>query len=83
MELKYKSTDVEKMIDVFSEISENKDNRTKVMEELQKLINYPVNVLQEFLHCMEILEDKDENYLKENYWGIVGYITMRLNLCTK
>lgn len=83
MELKYKSTDVEKMIDVFSEISENKDNQTKVMEELQKLINYPVNVLQEFLHCMEILESKDQNYLKENYLGVIGYITLRLNLCTK
>lgn len=83
MELKYKSTDVEKMIDVFSEISENKDNQTKVIEELQKLINYPVNVLQEFLHCMEILESKDQNYLKENYLGVIGYITLRLNLCAK
>ena len=77
--MKYKSSDIEKMIDVFAEISNNGNNPDRVVEELKKLINYPVNVLQEFMHCMEILEGKDENYLKENYWGIVGYITLRLN----
>ena len=77
--MKYKSTDIQKMIDVFAEITENRNNPEKVMQELRKLVNYPVKVLDEFLHCMEILDDKDENYLKENYWGIVGYITLRLN----
>ena len=78
--MKYKSSDIEKMIDVFAEITENKDNTEKVVEEIKKIVDYPVNVLQEFIHCMEILEDKDEDYLKENYWGIIGYVTMRLNL---
>lgn len=78
--MKYKSTDVQKMIDVFAEITENKDNTEKVIQELKKIIDYPVDVLEKFLHCMELLEGKDEDYLKENYWGIVGYITMRLNL---
>ena len=79
MELVYKSSDVEKMIDVFASISEKKNNPTEVCNEMIKLIDYPVNVLQEFLHCMEILEDKDQNYLKENYMGVIGYITLRLN----
>ena len=79
MELVYKSSDVEKMIDVFASISEKKNNPTEVYNEMIKLIDYPVNVLQEFLHCMEILEDKDQNYLKENYMGVIGYITLRLN----
>lgn len=79
MGLKYKSTDVEKMIDVFASISEKKNNPTEVYNEMIKLIDYPTNVLQEFLHCMEILESKDQNYLKENYMGIIGYITLRLN----
>ena len=78
--MKYKASDIEKMIDVFAEITENKDNTEKVVEEIKKIVDYPVNVLQEFIHCMEILEDKDEDYLKENYWGIIGYVTMRLNL---
>ncbi len=77
--LKYKSTDVQKMIDVFAEIVENRDNQTKVMDELKKLVDYPSNVIEKFLSCMEILEDKNESYLKENYWEIIGYITMRLN----
>ena len=79
MELVYKSSDVEKMVDVFASISEKKNNPTEVYNEMIKLIDYPVNVLQEFLKCMEILVDKDQNYLKENYMGVIGYITLRLN----
>jgi len=78
--LKYKTSDIEKMIDVFSSIVENKDNSVEVYNEMIKLIDYPINALQEFLHCMEILSGKDQNYLKENYMGVVGYITLRLNL---
>ena len=77
--MKYKSSDIEKMIDVFAEISGNKNNPEKIADEIKKLVDYPINAINEFLHCMEILEGKDENYLKENYWGIVGYITLRLN----
>ena len=77
--MKYKSTDVQKMIDVFAEISNNSNNPEIVIEEIKKIVNYPINVLQEFMHCMKILEGKDESYLKENYWGIIGYITLRLN----
>lgn len=77
--MKYKSTDVQKMINVFANITEKRNNPSEVFEELIKLVDYPVEILQEFIHCMDILEDKDENYLKENYWGIIGYVTMRLN----
>lgn len=79
MKFKYKSSDVEKMVDVFASISENKNNPTEVYNEMIKLIDYPVNVLQEFLKCMEILADKDQNYLTENYIGVIGYIALRLN----
>ena len=27
--------------------------------------------------------DKGEEYLKKNYWGIIGYIVIRLNLATE
>ena len=81
MNLKYKSSDVEKMIDVFGEISNNRNNLEKIAEEIKKIVDYPVNVINEFITCMNILNDKDANYLKENYWGIVGYTTMRLNFC--
>lgn len=79
--MKYKSTDIQKMIDVFSKITEHRNEPSIIMNELKKLVNYPEKVLLEFIHCMEILDDKDENYLKENYMGIIGYITLRLNFC--
>ena len=81
MEIKYTSRDVEKMIDVFAIISHNKENYEVLCNEMVKLSNYPINILHEFLKCMEVLSDKDQNFLKENYMGVITYITMRLNLC--
>ena len=77
--LKYTSKDTEKMIDVFATLSENRNNPQELKNQIIQLMGYPVSVLNEFLKCMEILDNKDENYLRENYMGIVGYITLRLN----
>ena len=81
MVLKYISNDVEKMIDAFAIISDNKENYEVLYNEMVKLVDYPVNILHEFLKCMEALSDKDQSFLKENYLGVIGYITMRLNFC--
>ena len=79
MEIKYTTKDVEKMIDVFAIVSDNKENYEVLCNEMVKLVNYPVNILHEFLKCMELLSDKDQNFLNENYMGVIAYITMRLN----
>lgn len=83
----YGINDVIKMTEAFSNISENRDNPEKCMEELEKLVDYPENVLKEFLQSINAIgenltgKDKfDEEYLKENYYGILGYIAIRLNL---
>ena len=81
MEIKYTAKDVEKMIDVFAIVSDNKENYEVLCNEMVKLVNYPVNILHEFLKCMESFSDKDQNFLKENYMGVIAYITMRLNFC--
>lgn len=78
--LKYNSKDTEKMINVFAALAEKQDNSTEISNEIVKLLDYPVPVLQEFLKCMEVLEKHDENYIKENYMGIIGYVTFRINL---
>ena len=79
MEIKYTTKDVEKMIDTFAIISNNKENYEVLYNEMVKLANYPPNILHELLKCMELLSDKDQNFLKENYMGVIAYITMRLN----
>ncbi len=79
MGLKYTTKDVEKMIDAFAIISDNKENNEVLRNELTKLVDYPVNVIQEFLKCMHVLSNKDENFLKKNYTGVIAYITLRLN----
>ena len=78
--LKYNSKDTEKMINVFAALAEKQDNSTEISNEIVKLLDYPVPVLQEFLKCMEVLEKHDENYIKENYMGVIGYVTLRINL---
>ena len=78
--LKYTSKDTEKMIDVFVSIADKRNNPKELYNEMIKLIDYPVPVLQEFLNCMTVLNDKNQEFLKENYMGVIGYITLRLNL---
>ena len=78
--LKYNSKDTEKMINVFAALAEKKNNTTEISNEIVKLLDYTLPVLQEFLKCMEVLEKHDENYIKENYMGVIGYVTLRINL---
>lgn len=81
MELKYKTSDTEKLVYAFAKISEHKNDLSIVAEEMKKLmIEYPPKIIETFLHCIEIFENKyDEDYLKDNYMGVIGYITLRLN----
>jgi len=78
--LEYTSKDTEKMIDVFASIANKRNNPEELYKEMLKIVDYPVPVLQEFLNCMTSLENKNQNFLKENYMGVIGYITIRLNL---
>ena len=73
--LKYKSTDAIKLIDTFAELSE------KGVEGLENamvtITKYPPKVIQTFLECIKNL--KKVTPTKDNYWGIIGVITMRIN----
>ena len=87
MELKYKTADVEKMIDVFSAINdkEEKKDYKGIVDEMVKLIDYPTYVIQEFINCMNVLGEhhKDDSDIKKNYLGIIGYVVLRLNFVTE
>ena len=82
MELKYKVADVEKMIDVFSTLSKERDvNKfAKLMAQAQEILSdYPVDVVEEFVKCVNDLESKNIIATKDNYQGVLGYIMIRLN----
>jgi hypothetical protein len=73
--LKYKSTDVIKLIDTFAELSEKGvDGLEDAMVTITK---YPPKVIQTFLECIENLKVAPN---KNNYLGVIGLITMRINL---
>ena len=77
-ELKYKAEDTQNLVDIFANLSESNFNQEVIKTELEKLTKYPTNVIDEFLKCVNLLKEDDIN--KEKYMGIIGYITMRLNL---
>ena len=84
--LKYKTSDVEKMIDAFASIANKKGKPEEMVDDIMKLIDYPPYILREFLNCMDALaanDNGDEKKLKEDYWGIIGYIVLRLNFATE
>ena len=76
--LKYSSDDVLKLIDIFSNISDGIDDEILLRKEIEKLTQYPTQVVEEFLKCVDlIIENKTD--LMEKYRGVIGYITMRIN----
>ena len=76
-ELKYKAKDTQNLVDIFANLSESNFNQDVIKTELEKLTKYPTNVIEEFLKCVNLLKKDD---IKDKYMGIIGYITMRLNL---
>ena len=76
-ELKYKAKDTQNLIDIFYNLSKSNFNQDVIQAELEKLTKYPTNVIEEFLKCVKLLKEND---IKDKYMGIIGYITMRLNL---
>ena len=77
-DLKYKAKDTQNLVDIFANLSESNFNKEVIKTELEKLTKYPTNVIDEFLKCVNLLKEDDIN--EDKYMGIIGYITMRLNL---
>lgn len=73
--LKYKSTDTMKLIDTFAELSEKGVDGLE--DAMVTITNYPPKVIQTFLKCVEELKEQMVN--QDNYWGIIGVITLRIN----
>ena len=81
MELKYTTKDTEKILDTFVRIQEKGIKNINLIE-LEPLLDYPKEVLAAFLKCMDYLDkmNYDNDYIRENYDALMGYITIRLNI---
>lgn len=73
--MKYKSSDVIKLIDVFYNLS--KKGEDGLQEAIESVTNYPPKVIETFLDGVQKL---NSDTIKDNYWGTIGYLTMRINL---
>ena len=76
MELKYKSSDTIKLIDIFANLSKGIDDNNLLAKEIEKVSQYPAYIVNEFLKCINVLTIEQ---VKTQYIGVIGYITMRLN----
>jgi hypothetical protein len=76
MELKYKSSDTIKLIDIFTNLSKGIEDNNLLAKEIEKVSQYPVHIVNEFLKCINVLTIEQ---IKNQYTGVIGYITMRLN----
>lgn len=73
--MKYKSSDVIKLIDVFYNLSEK--GVDGLQEAIESVTNYPPKIVETFLDGVQKL---NPDTIKENYWGTIGYLTLRINL---
>lgn len=73
--MKYKTNDVLKLIDVFSNLSEKGVDGLE--EAISSVKDYPPIVLQAFLDGMNSI---DPEVAKDNYWGTIGYLVLKINL---
>ena len=73
--MKYKSSDVIKLIDVFHNLSEK--GVDGLQEVIESITNYPPIVIETFLDGILKL---NPDSIKDNYWGIIGYLTIKINL---
>ena len=72
--LKYNSKDTEKMINVFAALAEKQDNPAEISNEIVKLLDYPVPVLQEFLKCMEVLGNMMKTISRKITWVLLDML---------
>jgi hypothetical protein len=73
--MKYKSSDVIKLIDVFYNLS--KKGVDGLQEAIESVTIYPPRVIETFLDGIQKL---NPDSIKDNYWGTIGYLTLKINL---
>lgn len=76
MELKYKSSDTIKLIDIFNNLSKGIDDNNLLEKEIERVSQYPPYIVNEFLKCINVLTIEQ---VETQYMGVIGYITLRLN----
>ena len=73
--LKYNYKDTEKMINVFAALAEKQNNTAEISNEIVKLLDYPVPVLQEFLKCMEVFwKSMTKTISKKTIWVLLDML---------
>ena len=73
--MKYKTSDVLKLIEVFHDLSAKGVDGLE--EAISSVKDYPPNVLQAFLDGMNSI---DPEVAKDNYWGTIGSLVLKINL---
>lgn len=78
--LKYKSSDLWELIEVFSKVNDEEDKVKAITENIDLLSKYPEEDLKKFVETLMMLEEKGIDVTEENWQGIFGYILLRMSL---
>lgn len=78
--LKYKSSDLWELIEVFSKVNDEEDKVKAITENIDLLSKYPEEDLKKFVETLMMLEEKRIEVTEENWQGIFGYILLRMSL---
>lgn len=76
--LKYTTDDTMVMIDAFCTLTKEGVTKEEMKEKILSLCNYPVDVVEKFVTAANAVSEKMLN--PENRFGILAYITLRINL---
>ena len=76
--LKYTTDDTMVMVDAFCTLTKEGVTKEEMKDKILSLCNYPVNVIEKFVTAANAVSEKMLN--PENRFGILAYITLRINL---
>lgn len=76
--LKYTTDDTMVMVDAFYTLTKEGVTKEEMKEKILSLCNYPVDVVEKFVNAANAVSEQVLN--PENRFGILAYITLRINL---
>lgn len=76
--LKYTTDDTMVMADAFYTLTKEGVTKEEMKEKILSLCNYPIDVVEKFIAAVNAASEKV--LIPENRFGILAYITLRINL---
>ena len=78
--MKYTVKDFNKLVEIFYNLSQKSSMSEVTVDDIKGLLDYPINVIQEFMNAVKSIKETDEEKIKDQLYGIKAYVLIRMNL---